>query len=112
RHAVRPHPSIHVDASKSSGRKGQMSTTNIISSHAAFIEAEHASTLASYRARPDNIRENAGQEQAIVQGGYRQKQVQELIQNAVDALGPEGGLVQVTLTEEALYVANRSAEHT
>lgn len=83
-----------------------MSTTNVISSHAAFIEAEHASTLASYMARPDNVRENAGQEQAIVQGGYRQKQVQELIQNAVDALEPTGGLIQIALTEDALYVAN------
>ncbi|MGP5641423.1 sacsin N-terminal ATP-binding-like domain-containing protein [Brachybacterium tyrofermentans] len=83
-----------------------MTTTDVISDHRALIKAEHASTLASYRARPDNIRENAGQEQAIVQGGYREKQVQELIQNAVDALGPTGGLLQVVLTADALYVAN------
>lgn len=83
-----------------------MTITDVISDHGAFIDAEHASTLASYRARPDNIRENAGQEQAIIQGGYRQKQVQELIQNAVDALGPTGGLIQVVLSRDALYVAN------
>ena len=71
-----------------------------------FIEREHSSTLRAYRERPDNVRENAGQEQAIVQGGYRGKQIQELVQNAVDALDMSGGRIAIRLTRHALYVAN------
>lgn len=73
---------------------------------ASFIQQERESTLASYRARPDNIRENSGQELAIIQGGYGRKQVQELVQNAVDALDDHGGRIQVTVTARAVYVAN------
>lgn len=74
-----------------------------------FIASEHESVLASYRSRPDNIRENAGQEQSIIQGGYRDKQIQELIQNAVDALDEDGGVIRIVLTDGALYAANDGA---
>ena len=73
----------------------------------AFIEDEHASVLASYRARPDNIRENHGQEQSIIQGGYGRKQLQELVQNAIDPLKDEPGDIRVILTDDCLYVANQ-----
>lgn len=71
-----------------------------------FLRREHDSTIESYRARPDNIRENAGQEQAIIQGGYSGKQIQELVQNAVDALRGTKGRIHVLRTETTLYVAN------
>lgn len=71
-----------------------------------FIDDEFRSTINSYRARPDNIRENAGQEDAIVQGGYSGKQVQELVQNAADAVREGGSRIHVVATEKALYVAN------
>ncbi|SMX95948.1 Superfamily II DNA or RNA helicase [Brevibacterium sp. Mu109] len=71
-----------------------------------FLEREYESTLESYRARPDNIRENAGQEQAIIQGGYARKQIQELVQNAVDALRGSPGRIHVIRDESTLYVAN------
>ena len=73
---------------------------------AEFIRSEREQTLASYRARPDNIRENAGQEQGIVQGGYAGKQIQELVQNAIDALRERPGEIRVVLSDRALYVAN------
>lgn len=73
----------------------------------SFIEDEHSSVIASYRARPDLIRENHGQEQSIVQGGYGRKQLQELIQNAIDPLQGRGGDIRVILTDDCLYVANQ-----
>jgi len=79
---------------------------------AEFIKGEHDSTLNSYKERPDNIRENAGQEAAIVQGGYREKQVQELIQNAVDAVRGSHGRIHVLLTSSHLYVANEGKPFT
>lgn len=81
--------------------------TQPIDSFIAFIEDEHASALASYRARPDNIRENYGQEKSIVQGGYGRKQLQELVQNAIDPLKDEPGDIRVILTDDCLYVANQ-----
>ncbi|WP_127363626.1 ATP-binding protein [Brevibacterium linens] len=71
-----------------------------------FIEDEFRSTISSYRARPDNIRENAGQEDAIVQGGYSGKQVQELVQNAADVVREGGSRIHVVCSDSTLYVAN------
>lgn len=71
-----------------------------------FIEDEFRSTISSYRARPDNIRENAGQEDAIVQGGYSGKQVQELVQNAADVVREGGSRIHVVCNDSTLYVAN------
>lgn len=79
---------------------------------AAFIRSERESTLTSYRARPDNIRENSGQEQAIIQGGYGRKQIQELVQNSVDAVDGADGRIHVVLTEKCLYVANNGKPFT
>lgn len=77
-----------------------------------FIRAQLDSTMVSYGARPNLIRENAGQEQAIIQGGYGRKQVQELVQNAVDAVREAGHRVEVHVTDDALYVANDGSPFT
>lgn len=55
---------------------------------------------------PNRVEEDAGKERGIAEGGYGRKQIQELVQNAADALQGAPGRIQVSLTEAALYVAN------
>ena len=50
---------------------------------------------------------NRVEERGIAEGGYGRKQIQELVQNAVDALQGAPGRIQVSLTDDALYVANK-----
>ncbi|MHA7209663.1 DEAD/DEAH box helicase [Arthrobacter sp. MDT1-65] len=71
-----------------------------------FVGLETQSALAAYRARPDLIREHANIEAAISQSGYGRKQLNELIQNATDAIKEPGGRIKVILTKDALYCAN------
>lgn len=59
-----------------------------------------------YREDPNRVEEDAGKERGIAEGGYGRKQIQELVQNAADALQGSPGRVQVSLTSDALYVAN------
>lgn len=59
-----------------------------------------------YREDPNRVEEDAGKERGIAEGGYGRKQIQELIQNSADALSGNPGRIQVTLTADALYVAN------
>lgn len=60
-----------------------------------------------YREDPNRVEEDAGKERGIAEGGYGRKQIQELVQNAADALLGATGRVQVSLAEHALYVANQ-----
>lgn len=71
-----------------------------------FVAAETQSAVNAYRARPDLVREHSNIEAAISQGGYGRKQLNELIQNAADAIKDVGGRIKVVLTEDALYCAN------
>lgn len=59
-----------------------------------------------YKEDANRVEEDAGKERGIAEGGYGRKQIQELVQNAADALQGATGRVQVTLTCDALYVAN------
>lgn len=59
-----------------------------------------------YKEDPNRVEEDAGKERGIAEGGYGRKQIQELVQNAADALQGAPGRVQVSLTSDALYVAN------
>lgn len=79
---------------------------------ARFIADETDSAVAAYRARPDLIREHSNIEAAISQGGYGRKQLNELIQNAADAVSAEGGRIKVVLTSDALYCANEGEPFT
>ncbi len=63
--------------------------------------------LGAYQANPRLILEHANQERAFAEGGYGRRQVFELIQNGADELLGSSGQVQVVLTEEALYCANK-----
>ncbi|MCV7105314.1 DEAD/DEAH box helicase family protein [Mycolicibacterium chitae] len=59
-----------------------------------------------YQEDPNRVEEDAGKERGIAEGGYGRKQIQELVQNAADALQGAPGRIEVSLTEHALYVAN------
>lgn len=58
---------------------------------------------------PNRVEEDAGKERGIAEGGYGRKQIQELVQNAADALQGAPGRIQVSLTKDALYVANEGS---
>lgn len=59
-----------------------------------------------YLEDPNRVEEDAGKERGIAEGGYGRKQIQELVQNAADALQGAPGRIQVSLTADTLYVAN------
>lgn len=84
----------------------QNSWAGIDSPVAQFIAAETESALAAYAVRPDLIREHSNIELSISQSGYGRKQVNELIQNAADAMLGRGGRIKLVLTDNALYCAN------
>ncbi|MCG2620856.1 hypothetical protein LVY72_02885 [Arthrobacter sp. I2-34] len=79
---------------------------------AEFIRADARSALEAYRVRPDLVREHSNIEQSISQSGYGRKQLNELIQNAADAMRGQGGRIAVVLTSDALYCANEGAPFT
>ena len=68
--------------------------------------------LQAYAAHPILVDEHANIERATAQGGYGRRQIYELVQNGADALledkrcPPEEAVIQVVLTDQALYCAN------
>ncbi|MGV2950812.1 sacsin N-terminal ATP-binding-like domain-containing protein [Glutamicibacter sp. AGC46] len=71
-----------------------------------FVAKETLQAINAYKARPDLVREHSNIEQAITQSGYGRKQLNELIQNAADAIDNPNGRIRVVLTADALYCAN------
>lgn len=72
-----------------------------------FISSQYETTLEVYKSDITRIEEDLKKEISIAEGGYGRKQIQELIQNAADALRGTKGRVEVVLTEDHLYVANQ-----
>ncbi|WP_290860467.1 DEAD/DEAH box helicase [Hamadaea sp.] len=71
--------------------------------------------LSTYGADPDRVEEDANGERRIHQGGYGDRQLFELVQNAADEMrSPEhrGGRIHVVLTGSYLYCANTGAPMT
>ncbi|MFD8044195.1 DEAD/DEAH box helicase [Streptomyces chartreusis] len=63
--------------------------------------------LQTYEVDPGLIPEHANGERRITQGGYGDRQLFELVQNAADEIAADpGGSVQVVLTDRHLYCAN------
>ncbi|TXS62540.1 DEAD/DEAH box helicase [Streptomyces sp. sk2.1] len=71
------------------------------------IVEQSARVLETYRVDPGLILEHANGERRITQGGYGDRQLFELVQNAADEIaGSPGGKVHVVLTQTHLYCAN------
>ncbi|MES4891647.1 DEAD/DEAH box helicase family protein [Streptomyces sp. NPDC096012] len=63
--------------------------------------------LRTYAVDPGLVPEHANGERRITQGGYGDRQLFELVQNAADEIAAEpGGTVHVVLTDTYLYCAN------
>lgn len=73
---------------------------------AAEVREQSRKATNSFKAQPDLLIEQHNLERSVVESGYRRAQLNELVQNAADAmLGLEGRL-QIVLTDSALYCAN------
>ena len=73
----------------------------------AYIREESKNSIASYRSQPNNLREDANQEEDISRGGYANRQLFELMQNSADALaGSDGEYIWIRLTPTHLYCAD------
>lgn len=72
-----------------------------------LVEESFRKCLEVYRNDFDRIEEDYKKEASIAEGGYGRKQIQELVQNAADALQFEKGRIEVRLTQDTLYVANQ-----
>ncbi|MGW6173695.1 DEAD/DEAH box helicase family protein [Arthrobacter sp. NPDC055138] len=96
----------------------QESWANTTSPLSQFVAAETERQLNAYRAHPNLVREHSNIEAAISQGGYGRKQLNELIQNAADAInksddiGESGGRIRIVLSKDSLYCANEGAPFT
>ncbi|MFF1638219.1 DEAD/DEAH box helicase [Streptomyces sp. NPDC058246] len=63
--------------------------------------------LQTYEVDPGLVAEHSNGERRITQGGYGDRQLFELVQNAADEIaGEPGGSIHVILTESHLYCAN------
>lgn len=72
------------------------------------INEQSVRVLETYRVDPGLIQEHANGERRITQGGYGDRQLFELVQNAADEIANEpGGMVHVVLTNSHLYCANQ-----
>ncbi|MER6768319.1 DEAD/DEAH box helicase family protein [Streptomyces bacillaris] len=77
------------------------------------ILEQSARVLETYRVDPGLILEHANGERRITQGGYGDRQLFELVQNAADEIAHSpGGKVHVVLTNTHLYCANEGKEVT
>jgi len=76
-----------------------------------YIEERQGTALRTYENDPDLLVEHVRQEDSFRTGGYGTRQISELLQNAVDAIGTGGGtgMVEFRLADGALYCANEGA---
>lgn len=76
---------------------------------AKHVQAQAEQCLNAYRAKPNLIEQDAGIEISNVEGGYGKKQLNELVQNAADALIGLGGAIHLVLASGTLYAANEGS---
>ncbi|MEU5695746.1 hypothetical protein [Actinosynnema sp. NPDC020468] len=72
-------------------------------------EVLRESVLAAWRGSPTRFREDANAEEDLRLGGYRDRLLVELAQNASDAAGAEPGVLRVSLVDGELRAANTGA---
>lgn len=73
-----------------------------------LVDAQFNAALDTYRADLKLLHEHANQEDSFRTGGYAERQLFELVQNAADAISRSGstGRIELRLTDDALYCAN------
>ena len=69
------------------------------------VRARQRVTIANYRNDPDLLAEHVGMEDNFQAGGYGERQIEELLQNAIDQLVTPGR-VELRLVDGVLYCAN------
>ncbi|WP_199441164.1 sacsin N-terminal ATP-binding-like domain-containing protein [Umezawaea beigongshangensis] len=67
------------------------------------------SVLASWRGSPTRFREDANAEEDLRLGGYRDRLLVEIAQNAADAAGAEPGVLRLSVVDGELRAANTGA---
>ncbi|NUT53224.1 MAG: hypothetical protein HOV94_38965, partial [Saccharothrix sp.] len=72
-------------------------------------EALRESVLAAWRGSPTRFREDANAEEDLRLGGYRDRLLVELAQNASDAAGDTPGVLRLSLVDGELRAANTGA---
>lgn len=75
------------------------------------VRERQRKTIETYAIDPDLLEEHVGMEDNFQAGGYGERQVEELLQNAVDQL-PEPGRVELRLLNGVLYCANEGQPFT
>lgn len=70
------------------------------------VREQSRKAVNSFKAQPGLLDEQYGIERAVVESGYRRAQLNELVQNAADAMIGSEGRLQMVLTEDTLYCAN------
>lgn len=79
-----------------------------------YIEERQATALRTYENDSDLLLEHVRQEDSFRTGGYGSRQISELLQNAVDAIGASDGtgMVEFRIADGALYCANEGSGFT
>ncbi|GAA1830280.1 hypothetical protein GCM10009750_12630 [Agromyces salentinus] len=79
-----------------------------------YVKERQATALRNYENDPDLLEEHVGQEDSFRSGGYGQRQISELLQNAVDALtkSKTSGIIEFRIADGALYCANEGVPFT
>ncbi|ATE52302.1 sacsin N-terminal ATP-binding-like domain-containing protein [Actinosynnema pretiosum] len=72
-------------------------------------EALRESVLAAWRGSPTRFREDANAEEDLRLGGYRDRLLVELAQNAADAAGAEPGVLRLSFVDGEFRAANTGA---
>ncbi|WP_079406465.1 DEAD/DEAH box helicase [Streptomyces sp. 3211] len=76
----------------------------------ATVLRQSAVVLQTYKVDPGLVQEHANGERRITQGGYGERQLFELVQNAADEIAASpGGKLHVVLTDRHLYCANEGS---
>ncbi|WP_033355259.1 DEAD/DEAH box helicase [Kitasatospora aureofaciens] len=76
----------------------------------ATVLRQSSVVLETYKVDPGLVQEHANNERRITQGGYGDRQLFELVQNAADEIAAApGGKLHVVLTDDYLYCANEGA---
>ena len=89
-----------------------MGWANASSELAKHVQRQTDQCLAAYLAKPNLIEQDAGIEISNVEGGYGRKQLNELVQNAADALLDSGGSITIVMSGGVLYAANEGRPFT